>query len=402
LIDPNVTAASLAMLGNASTGVQTFSMGGSGGAETSIRCDLSSDQFVFSSRSSTGTQFVFTEQSNASKNHDHADQTNPTIFVQSATDPDSDNTEYTYITHNTDIGVISAPNGISIPALKEGSYNIGLAAATTTTANDSIKITGSTAALSATNPGYVVIADVTSGLLKTFEVTSDVTIDLTGAHWGIGTTGDITDAILRVLALNNNGSLVWGIAYQGGRQIILDTLDSATGTDINLPEEVLVNSVLSADAQALETGWFKANFDDTGGASEDIWAVQSADGDLNLGSADGQWQPFNTTFTGFSVDPTITSQRFMQVGSTVTIMTEQGTGTSNATGFTMTAPIKSKQQSRQSLAVLTDNGSEAYGAGSIRTTSSSTTLTLSTAAGESSWTGSSTKRAFFTMSYESL
>lgn len=158
--------------------------------------------------------------------------------------------------------------------------NLGLAVATTTTANDSIKITGAAAALSSTNPGYIVIASTTAGLLTTFKVTADVTIDLTGAHWGFGTKGDLTDYVLHVFALNNDGTLTWGVGAQSGRSIILNADDDNTGTNITSWEKVLVKAALTADAQSTQLGYFKANFDDTGGASEDIWAVQSGDGDL--------------------------------------------------------------------------------------------------------------------------
>ena len=162
--------------------------------------------------------------------------------------------------------------------------NIGLAAATTTNANDSIKITSADgSALSAQNPGHVTIASTTTGLLTTFVVTADVTIDLTGAHWDLGANGDYTDIPLGVYALNNNGSLVWGVARQLNRNVFLNTEDSATATDINLVDEILVNSVLSADAQALQVGYFLADFDDTGGAAEDLWSVQTADGEIMVG-----------------------------------------------------------------------------------------------------------------------
>jgi len=190
---------------------------------------------------------------------------------------------------------------------KPMAVNIGLAAATTTTANDSIKITGANgSALSASNPGYVLLPSVTSGQLTPFTITADVTILLTGAHWGLGTFGNQTDYPLSVYALNNDGTLTFGVATLSGMRLFLGTDDSITPTDINLIDEILVKAVLTADAQALEVGWFKANFDDTGGAAEDLWAVQTADGDLNLGpcpsisklwTPDGTWTT-NTTYKG--------------------------------------------------------------------------------------------------------
>ena len=167
-----------------------------------------------------------------------------------------------------------------------GSFeNIGFVAATTTNANDSIKVTGANGtALSTTNPGYVRMLSATSGLVTTFTVTADVTILLTGAHWGFGTKGDLTSQALSVLAINSAGTLRWGVALHGGVSVVLDADDSATPTDINLWDEVLVSAALTADSYALHLGHFFASFDDTGGAAEDLWAVASGVGSIVLGS----------------------------------------------------------------------------------------------------------------------
>jgi hypothetical protein len=189
--------------------------------------------------------------------------------------------------YNSTVGDLEGyRNGAWVPYVqtRPGTINIGLAAGTTTNANDSIVIQGADGnALSTTNPGFVVCQSATPGQLTVFQITADVTIDLTGAHWGFGTNGDLTDQPLSVLFLNNDGAASWGVAQYGGRSLVLDTEDSATGTDINLWNEVLVSTALTADAQALHVGYFKANFDDTGGAAEDLWSVQTGDDDLVLG-----------------------------------------------------------------------------------------------------------------------
>lgn len=176
--------------------------------------------------------------------------------------------------------------------------NIGLAAATTSSSNDSIKITSANgSALSPINVGYVTLPSTTSGLLTTLRITADVTIDLTGAHWGEGGKGDLTDYLLSVYAINDAGTLKWGVASVPGHSIILGSDDSATATDINLIDEVLVNSALTGDSSCLEVGWFKANFDDTGGTSEDLWSVQASAGDINLGPRPELEQYFTPTLT---------------------------------------------------------------------------------------------------------
>jgi hypothetical protein len=166
-----------------------------------------------------------------------------------------------------------------------GMFNLGLANATTTNASDSIKVQGADAALSATNPLYVNLPTVSSpGRMTRFSATADVTINLTGAHWGLGTNGDFTDIILRVYAINDNGTLKWGVSNKGGLRSIADTAASTTATNINTQPEMLVNSALSSGTwPCREVGWFLGDFDDTGGAAEDLWAVQTGAGEIMVG-----------------------------------------------------------------------------------------------------------------------
>lgn len=162
--------------------------------------------------------------------------------------------------------------------------NIGLVAATTTNANDSIKIQGATAALSSTNILTITMgSDVTAGLSEALTATADVTINLTGAHWGLGGNGDFTDVDLCVYAIND-GSLKWGVSNSANLISVTNTSTSTTATNINLQSEVLVNSSITAGTWPCRlVGHFKANFDDTGGAAEDLWAVQTGAGDIVIG-----------------------------------------------------------------------------------------------------------------------
>ena len=165
--------------------------------------------------------------------------------------------------------------------------NIAIVNATTTNAADSIKITGSDGtALSASNYGWITLPSATAGRLVTLSMTADVTINLTGAHWGFGTKGDLTNYILYVYAINDAGTLRWGAGAKPNRNVVLDADDTATATSVTTYEKVLINSLLTggANAYARVVGWFKASFDDTGGAAEDLWAVQTGVGDIQQGS----------------------------------------------------------------------------------------------------------------------
>lgn len=163
--------------------------------------------------------------------------------------------------------------------------NIGLVGAQTSVANDSIRIQGAGgSALSASNPGYVVVPGVTAGQLKIFEVTANVTIPLTGATGGA--IADLTDQKWVMGALNNDGSLVWGAGFLSQPEIILNADDVTSAASLTSAEKVLVNSALTADAQFVMIGFFKANFDFTDGSSEKLWTVQTGDGDIVLGYKD--------------------------------------------------------------------------------------------------------------------
>lgn len=275
------------------------------------------------------------------------------------------------------IGVSSADPVLEQFAPPGQVMNMGLASVTTTNANDSVKISGSTAALSATNPLFVAIySSATPGLTTILKATADITFNLTGAHWGIGTTGDIANGFLRVFAINDNGTLKWGIGYQGGRVAIADTGAFTTATSVTLPEHLLVNSALTAGTWPMvEVGFFRANFDDTGGAAEDLWAVSTSL--LIAGTkADGFWQPWNPVFGGYSANPTITTARWMSIGSETHIVYKQNaTGTSNATTTTITLPIKAKQVQGAFLYQVVNNGAATTGGtGVCETTAGSTTL----------------------------
>lgn len=191
-------------------------------------------------------------------------------------------------------------------------HNLGIVAGTTTIANDSIKVQGAAAALSATNPLHIAVPhSTTPGLLSVLSLTSDVTIKVTGAHWGMGTKGDFTDVELRVYAINDgSGTLKFGLTTQGGLRSIASTATSATPTDVDTQPEMLVNAALAVGTwPCVEVGWAMASFDDTGGAAEDLWAVTTSLGKIGVGTPvkdrtdweswtpTGSWTA-NTTYTG--------------------------------------------------------------------------------------------------------
>lgn len=286
--------------------------------------------------------------------------------------------------------------------------NIAIIRATTTNAGDSIKITGANGtALSASNYGWVTLPDPTNvGQLLTFSVTADVTLNITGAHWGHGTKGDLTGEILRVLAINDNGTLRFGVALLGGRNCVLNTDVSSTQTSVTAPEHIYSSPTVASNTNSCrEIGFFRANFDDTGGAAEDLWAVQTGVNDVVTGqSADGLWHPWNCTFTGFSVTQTTTRAQWTQIGRTIFLQYDRNAlGTSNATTLTAVAPAKALVTSNGQSGVVgrpTDNSTDLTVPQRIDTAVGSATINFYTSQAAGVWTNSGSKGIDFNMLYE--
>ncbi len=69
------------------------------------------DQLTFGIQSNVGRQLILTDIGNDAKDHDHATQTNPTLFVHSATDPDTSNTQWWSIAHDQTDAVYNLGTG---------------------------------------------------------------------------------------------------------------------------------------------------------------------------------------------------------------------------------------------------------------------------------------------------
>lgn len=117
---------------------------------------------------------------------------------------------------------------------------------------------------------------------------------------------------------------------------------------------------------------------------------------------ENRWYDWTPTFTGFSSNPSNPETTFTIINRTcflrVYMMT---TGTSNATGFTMTAPVPSGSNiSLNSLAWYVDNGANTYGGGMAYLPNASQIITLYTTGGSAGWTNSGSKSASFELFYE--
>jgi len=230
--------------------------------------------------------------------------------------------------------------------LRPGIYGLGIFNATTTDANDSVAIKYYTgAALSSTNVGYVVMPSLTLGQFNVLKITADVTIKLTGAHWGWDTKGDLTDMILDIIAINDNAVLRWGVTSKSGSAVTLvaSAKCSTTQTSATDSTRILTNTAVGADSYAIPAFWTKVNFDDTGGAAENLWSVQTGNDDRGNGASDGIFRSTPITITGVVGQPSTKYFKWTMYGPMVYFFTHVesvGVGQySNATTKTFAAPI---------------------------------------------------------------
>jgi len=100
---------------------------------TQIRVSGNFDQFLLAVGSDLGRQVVIGESAHNTADFDHDTPTNPTLFVHSAEDPDTANTQWVSITHDQTDGVIDCGTG----TLNLGATgNVNFAGATATATGD--------------------------------------------------------------------------------------------------------------------------------------------------------------------------------------------------------------------------------------------------------------------------
>lgn len=283
---------------------------------------------------------------------------------------------------------VNAPGWIS---------NLGLQAATTTDTNDSIKLTSRDGtALSSTNKVFATLADdSTPGKTESFSFTSDMTLKLSGAHWGLDAKGNVTGAILRVGLINDGGATpALAVYYVGGLSAVPSTSCTSTPTSVTSGTAVLVNRSLNSGTWPIkEIGYFLANFTD----ATNVWAIQTSE--IWPGkSADGIWQTWNPSFTGFSANPSVMLSKWTQFGKMIRIDLNTLTGTSNSTGFTFSLPVKAKDYFSGIAPIIVDNGSFQTTPGRVSVSSTTCSITKDCATG--SWTSSGTKYAAANLTYE--
>lgn len=117
------------------------------------------------------------------------------------------------------------------------------------------------------------------------------------------------------------------------------------------------------------------------------------------------WFNYTPTFGGFSVNPSNAVYKFKLDNNWCTVVVSQGTaGTSNATNFSISAPIVAKTVTNMvwvaSLPYAVNSGSVSTTKDDVQIASNQTQFTLSKNMSSTGWTSSGNKHAYFTICYE--
>lgn len=162
---------------------------------------------------------IITSDANKAKSHDHDTmQTNPTVYIHSATDPDTANTEYLALTHNQDNGLIgTGKGGIIMTAMIIGTQGTDVASAndaTLTSDGNYFDVTGTTQTNTLSVP-----AGVTAGTFITLQFDANPVVKHAtggaGAQFALNGAADFASAAGDTLSLVYDGT-VW---RETGRKI---------------------------------------------------------------------------------------------------------------------------------------------------------------------------------------
>jgi len=145
---------------------------------------------------------------NYSSDHDHEAQTNPTLFVHSATDPDTANDEWISMTHNQTNGVIDVGSGAVV--LPHNYVSLGSGATTFAVEGNVMVITG--------HGGGNTIGTITGG-----EFGMHLILIFTDANV------TITDTAYASLAANQIALPGWGTDLTSAAGTVLHLVHDGTG-----------------------------------------------------------------------------------------------------------------------------------------------------------------------------
>lgn len=103
-----------------------FLMKKEGSFSTGFFTDFNKDEYRITTHDNVGNMYIFTNDNALSQDHDHAIQTNPTIFLHSDTEPDTDNTQWLGLYHNQTDAVVETGTGDLILTPLTSQVGIGI------------------------------------------------------------------------------------------------------------------------------------------------------------------------------------------------------------------------------------------------------------------------------------
>ncbi len=164
-----------------------------------------------------------------------------------------------------------------------GTSNLGISVADTTTP---ILTAADGTTLSATNVGTVVINRTANpGQILSRQMTAPQSVSLTGAHWGFDGDGDLTDFKLWLVLIDTGSACIFGVTAEGGKATATTSDCKTIPTNVTSRSHVLTASAVAAEGAVIYFGWMHVAFDDTGGASENLWTIQTGAGDIHIMTA---------------------------------------------------------------------------------------------------------------------
>jgi hypothetical protein len=93
---------------------------------TVLTAKANTDEMILALSSAHGRHMVIGDRAHVNSDHDHANQTNPTIFIHSVTDPDTSNTQWISLTHDQTDGVIATGLGnVHVTPASGGALSVG-------------------------------------------------------------------------------------------------------------------------------------------------------------------------------------------------------------------------------------------------------------------------------------
>lgn len=179
-----------------------------------LRAQQNTDELKMALDVSTGMQWIFTAKANYTKDHDHAVQTNPKLFIHSATDPDTANDEWVSVTHDVTNAVFGLGSGAY--TFPSGNVSIGSSAPTSSTLN--------------VKGDNVFRLESVSGAVYFSVNTGVVSFNASGGHTEVAGSGDL-GARMAISSLTTTGTALalTGISAQTGNIFEVNSIGDQSG-----------------------------------------------------------------------------------------------------------------------------------------------------------------------------